>query len=76
VENIPEPVELIDADLDEVAGGFIPANLGSLILNFFHSFNGHGSGLGNGEGNFTGNLTAFSANGNGNGIGNGNILVS
>jgi hypothetical protein len=70
VEDIVrEPVELIDADLDAVAGGFFNGSLNAF------SFNGNGSVDGNANGNFSGNFAVFSANGNGNGNDNGNILI-
>jgi hypothetical protein len=71
VEDIVrEPVEMIDADLDAVAGGYV--FIGS--FNAF-SFNGNGSVNGNGNGNFSGNFAVLSANGNVNGNGNGNIEI-
>jgi hypothetical protein len=64
------PVELIDSDLDEVAGGL--AN-GSFNVG---SFDGNGSHDGNGNGNRSGNRALFSVNGNGNGSVDGNISIS
>jgi hypothetical protein len=70
VEDIVrEPVEMIDADLDAVAGG----SVGS--YNAF-SFNFNGSFDGNGNGNFSGNNAWYSSNGNDNGNENGNIYIS
>ena len=68
-EILREPVELIDEDLDAVAGGALNGsfNVGS--------FNGNGSHDGNGNGNGSGNFAAFSINGNGNGNGDGNIEI-
>lgn len=65
-----QPVELIDADLDTVAGGLFngSGNLGS--------FNFNGSHNGNGNGNRSGNVAFASANGNDNGNDNGNILIA
>jgi hypothetical protein len=71
VEHIlRQPVELIDADLDAVAGGLLNGsfNLGS--------FNGNGSHNGNGNGNGSGNFAFASANGNNNGNNNGNIYIA
>jgi hypothetical protein len=65
-----EPVELIDSDLDAVAGGFVNGSFN------FASFNGNGSVDGNLNGNLSGNVAFASANGNGNGNGNGNIHIS
>jgi hypothetical protein len=65
-----EPVELIDADLDAVAGGFVV--IGSFN---FGSFNGNGSHDGNGNGNHSGNGAYASFNGNLNGNENGNISI-
>jgi hypothetical protein len=65
-----EPVELIDSDLDAVAGGFLNGSFN------FHSFNGNGSHDGNGNGNHSGNFAVLSANGNGNGNADGNISIS
>jgi hypothetical protein len=72
MENLlREPVELIDADLDAVAGGFLNGSFN------FHSFNGNGSHDGNGNGNHSGNgLGNASDNGNGNGNDNGNIEIT
>jgi hypothetical protein len=70
VEHIlREPVELIDTDLDAVAGGFLngSGNIGS--------FNGNGSHDGNGNGNGSGNFAFASRNGNGNGNDDGNITI-
>ena len=64
-----EPVELIDEDLDAVAGGFLNGSFD------FHSFNGNGSHDGNGNGNYSGNVAFASVNGNGNGNDNGNITI-
>jgi hypothetical protein len=72
VEHIVrEPVELIDADLDAVAGGNPPV-VGSFN---FASFNFNGSFDGNLNGNGSGNVAFASANGNGNGNNNGNISI-
>jgi hypothetical protein len=71
VEHIlREPVELIDADLDAVAGGNDVVGSGN-----FHSFNFNGNFNGNGNGNLSGNVAFYSANGNDNGNGNGNITI-
>jgi hypothetical protein len=65
---VREPVEMIDADLDAVAGGNpVVGSFNAFSFNFNGSFNG------NGNGNFSGNVAALSANGNGNGNRNGNI---
>jgi hypothetical protein len=70
VEDIlREPVELIDAHLDAIAGGFFNGSFNAF------SFNGNGSHDGNGNGNFSGNVAFASANGNDNGNGNGNITM-
>jgi hypothetical protein len=71
VEDIVrEPVELIDADLDAVAGG------NPVVGSFnFGSFNFNGSFDGNLNGNRSGNFAFASANGNGNGNNNGNISI-
>jgi hypothetical protein len=69
VEDIVrEPVEMIDADLDAVAGGFFNGSFNAF------SFNGNGSVDGNLNGNLSDNVAVLSANGNGNG--NGNIHIS
>jgi hypothetical protein len=73
VEDIlPEPVELTDADLDAVAGGFVA--IGSYNVG---SFNFNGSFDGNFNGNHSGNGGGLnvSENGNGNGNNNGNIEI-
>jgi len=70
VEDIlREPVELIDAHLDAIAGGVLNGSFN------FGSFNGNGSHDGNGNGNHSGNVAFASANGNDNGNGNGNIAI-
>ena len=66
-EILREPVELIDSDLDVVAGGALNG-----IFNF-HSFNLNGSSNGNGNGN--GNSGLLNLNGNFNGDLDGNILA-
>jgi hypothetical protein len=66
---IREPVELIDADLDAVAGGLLNGSFNAF------SFNGNGSHNGNGNGNHSGNVAVLSANGNDNGNDNGNITI-
>ena len=67
---IREPVELIDADLDAVAGGY------DVVGSFnSHSFNFNGNFNGNGNGNGSGNFAVWSQNGNGNGNENGNITI-
>jgi hypothetical protein len=65
-----QPVELIDADLDAVAGGFFDGSFNA------GSFNLNGSGNGNLNGNGSGNVAGVSFNGNGNGNLNGNIIIS
>jgi hypothetical protein len=71
VEDIVrEPVEMIDADLDAVAGG--NDVVGSFNLG---SFNLNGSFDGNFNGNRSGNFAIASANGNGNGNNDGNITI-
>jgi hypothetical protein len=70
VEDIVrEPVEMIDADLDAVAGGVFNGSLN------FGSFNFNGSFDGNLNGNGSGNVAFASANGNGNGNHDGNITI-
>jgi len=64
-----EPVELIDEDLDAVAGGALNGSFN------FGSFNVNGSFNGNGNGNLSGNFAVLSANGNDNGNHNGNIAI-
>ena len=66
---VREPVELIDADLDAVAGGVFNGSFN------FGSFNLNGSFDGNLNGNGSGNFAFASANGNGNGNNNGNIEI-
>jgi hypothetical protein len=71
VEHIVrEPVELIDTDLDAVAGG-------SYVVGSFNyrSFNFNGNLNGNLNGNGSGNYAYESTNGNGNGNENGNISI-
>jgi hypothetical protein len=66
-----EPVELTDADLDAVAGGFVIGSFNAFSFNFNGSFDGNVNG--NHSGN--GGLANGSANGNENGNGNGNIEI-
>jgi hypothetical protein len=66
---VREPIEMIDADLDAVAGGGYVGSFNSYSFNFNGSFDG------NGNGNFSGNHAVYSANGNENGNGNGNIYI-
>jgi len=51
-----EPVELIDADLDEVAGGNFPINIGNFVWQFNASFNQ--TSTGNNNNGVSGNQTA------------------
>jgi hypothetical protein len=51
-----EPVELIDADLDEVAGGNPPIFIGNYVAQFNYSFNQ--TSTGNNNNGVSGNQTA------------------
>jgi hypothetical protein len=63
-----EPVELMDIDLDTVAGGLLNGNFNFGSFNLNGSFNGNGNGNGN-------TASLLGINGNFNGDFNGNILA-
>jgi hypothetical protein len=68
MQDIREPIELTESELDAVAGGFANGSFN------FGSFDGNGSVDGNANGNSV--IAVLTANGNLNGNGNGNIVIA
>jgi hypothetical protein len=68
MQDIREPIELTESELDAVVGGVLNGSFN------FGSFNGNGSHDGNANGNSV--IAVITANGNLDGSGDGNIVIA